>query len=513
MDKKVSVIIVHWNTPDFLQKQLFVLSKSRELEIIVVDNASSEKISFQHTFPTVIFIENKINRGFAFGCNQGVVKAKGEWLLFLNPDVVIDSSQINSLIEYAQKNNLVACSPQPQSSDYRKPVPSAMSLLAEFTPLNRFIKKMSGQMTLTGGCLLIKTVVFKKLGGFDERFFLWFEDSDLTKRLIDNSYTYGFAPITIKHEGGVTFKKNDKQYNRDIFFNSMDVYAKKHFSSFGQFIVSRIKKRYSTRYVLPKLNDAINITIPNVSRELLAKFLQSNHDFFSKNDEYVVVTSGIGEYDVWDWRQKYPYIRFIPIKKNKGFASTVNIGFRVSTGKYIGTVNDDVVLNKKWMEECLTCCDEKTGSVNPIIYKKNGLIESAGVDVLPHGKAIPKTNYKRGKRSFEIDATNAAAVLYTKDALNKTGLFDERFGSYLEDIDLSLRLKRKGYANIVCTTASVIHAGQSTSSSLGVYKNWLDFKNWNLVIIKNWSLVKMLVNFPQIVLERIRNLSGIIKSL
>ena len=248
--------------------------------------------------------------------------------------------------------------------------------------------------------------------------------------------------------------------------------------------------------------------------------IEINNKFFADTDEYNAVTSGIGQSEVWKWREKYPQVRFIPIAKNDGFAATVNIGFRVSTGKYIGTVNDDTVLNADWIKKSLDCAfidpgskyAYNPGSINPVIYKSDGSVESAGIYVLPKGKAIPKTKFVKEKNCFESDATNAAAVLYSREALNKTGLFDEKFGSYLEDIDLSLRLKRNGYANIVCTAASVIHTGQRTSQSLGAKKNWLDFKNWILVILKNWGTLEFVSNFPQIIIERLRNISGIIKT-
>lgn len=544
MTKNISIIIVHWNTPDLLEKQLDRLYKSFEGEIFVVDNNSKELITFQNKFPRVTFINNQINRGYAFACNQGAVIAKcpaprssksevGDWLLFLNPDVEIDSSQIEQLLNYVEINNLVACSPEPQSDNYKKPVPTTWSLLTEFTPLRHVIpapcpvpnvvlgkagiysnrSPIRSGMTLTGGCLLIKTEIFKKLGGFDERFFLWFEDSDLTKRLIDNKYRFGFAPVTIEHSGGESFKKNDWLQNRDIFFNSMNIYAKKHFSQFGQILISVLVKRYSPRRLLPKINNGVSITIPNVELGLLKDFLEINSRFFSDTDEYIVVTSGIAKREVWVWREKYPNIRFIPIKKNNGFATTVNIGFRVSTGEYVGTINDDVVNDSNWIQDCLECADEKTGSINPIIKKNDESVESAGIIIMTKGKAIPKTTYDTEKKCYETDATNAAAVLYSKEVLNKIGLFDEKFGSYLEDIDLSFRINKAGYKNIVCTTSSVIHHGQQTSEHfLGNSKKILDAKNWWLVILKNWGIKKLIINAPAILLERLRNISGVLKS-
>ena len=235
----------------------------------------------------------------------------------------------------------------------------------------------------------------------------------------------------------------------------------------------------------------------------------------------IVVTSSIKNADIWKWRREYPEVRFIPIEKNKGFASTVNIGFRVSAGKWLGTINDDVVLTKNWLEKLLICLDQKVGSINPIIYRKTGEIESAGIKILLKGKAEPKKSNRFGngrgvsvpELCLETDTTNAACVIYSKKALNNVDLFDEKFGSYLEDIDLSLRLKRAGYKNIVSLNSKVKHLGQSSSKHLGIKKQIYDFRNWIYVILKNWSLKDLLFNFPSIIVERMRNISGMIKTL
>jgi len=510
----ISIFIIHWNTPQILESQLQKCFNGFKGDLIVIDNNSTDKITFQHKYPNITFIQNNKNRGFAFACNQAGTHAKGKWILFLNPDVELSQSQLNQLRLYAEKNDLDAVSPDFTDNNYRKPIPSPLSLLAEFTPFKYLIPKtFFTSRTLVGGCLLIKKKVFIDLGGYDERFFLWFEDSDLTKRFIDCGYKIGFAQSNIVHSGGASFKKMDTQYKRDIFFNSLDVYAKKHFTYNGQFVVSLIKKRYSKNHILPHIHDGSSITVANMSVGILESFLKTNFSFFSERDEFIIVTSAITDKDIWAWRQKYPNIRFITIVKNMGFAHTVNIGFRVSTGAYIATVNDDTVLNNEWTGRCVSCLDDKTGSINPVIKQSDGSVESAGIKILSIGKAQPTKEFNKEVNCFTTDATNAAAVLYSRNALNTVGLFDESFGSYLEDIDLSLQIHKAGYKNIVSTNASIIHIGHQSSKNFGAYKNYLDFKNWILVIAKNWGVIKIMKNLPQIIIERGKNLSGIVKSI
>lgn len=513
---KISLIIIHWNTSELLRKQLSRLDH-QQFEIVVIDNNSNDKPGWiTDEFPKIIYIQNKINKGYAAACNQGTAIAKGEWLLFLNPDVEITSKQIEMMLSEVVAAGLDACSPKPESKDYQKPVPSWWNLLQEFTPMNRFTGRdgNNGVSTLTGGCLLIKATVLKSLGGWDERFFVWFEDSDLTQRLINNHYKIGWIENKISHIGGVSFKNLNQQTKRDIFFHSMDVYAHKHFSLLGQLIISYIKNKYTKRKILPALNPGTSITVPNMKPDILETFFQNNSEYIKKIDELIVVTSGIGDSDIWTWRNKYPYVRFIVLKNNQGVASTINTGLRASTGQWIGTVNDDTILSSDWIETCLECDTHEVGVLNPLIYHPDGIMESAGVTVLKKGQAFPIKVIPSNNKCIEADAVNGAIVLYKNEALNRAGIFDERFGSYLEDIDLSLRIKRNGFKNIICLQTRVTHIGHATSTqTIWKIKPMLDFRNWIYVIIKNWSVSDLLFNFPIIIIERMKNISGILKAL
>lgn len=213
------------------------------LEIILIDNNSTNESnkklnSYKLSTSGYKVILNKTNVGFAKACNQGAQIAKGKWLLFLNPDTLITSDEILKFVKSAEKQNLDAASPTQTGDSYYKPLPTWFSLAVEFSPLGRIIPLSAfKKRTLFGGCLLIKASALKKLGGWDERFFLWFEDSDLTKRLYDMKYKIGWLPVKYKHSGGSSFVKLDFTYKRNIFFESLNIYARKHFNLGERFIV------------------------------------------------------------------------------------------------------------------------------------------------------------------------------------------------------------------------------------------------------------------------------------
>lgn len=513
MKPKVSIIIVHWNTPAHLDRLLKKLETTESIEIIIVDNNSKKKLSdISKKIPNVVYVENPYNRGYAFACNQGSLFAKGEWLLFLNPDVEIDNTFVNALTLEAEEKKYDAASPLSEKGNYDNPLPSFASLAVEFSPLSKYIPlSVFSKKTLFGGCLLIKTDVFREVGGWDERFFVWFEDSDLTKRLYDAKKNVGWLSSKIPHTGGASFNNLTQKQQFNMFFQSLSIYAQKHFSRTAQKALTLLTERFWYGHLYPQSHEGISLVVPNMRFDILETFLEKNGDVLNTVEEVIVVSSALRSEVLWKLRKKNPEIRFITTIQNKGFAHTVNIGMRAATGKYIGTCNDDTLLNKDSFAYINTA-PAAAGALNPLIYKTDGSIESAGIRVLSKGKAEPITALPTDDFT-EVDATNGACVLYARTALEKVGLFDEAFGSYLEDIDLSLRIKKAGYKNFVAKNASVIHRQHQTSQSMGSKKQWLDLVNWVRVIVKNWSLLQLTIYAPILILERIRNTSGLLKSL
>jgi len=254
MINSCTAVIIHYDSLPQLKQLLDELGKQAMHEVVIVDNFSSKNItesvqrlcdSYREKGQKIFLITNHENLGFATACNQGAEVAGGEWLLFLNPDVTITPTQIRTMIKEATTRGYDAASPIPESQDYNKPLPTTLSLLAEFTPLKHFFPlSILKQKTLTGGSLLIKKSILEELGGWDEKFFLWFEDSDLTKRLIEGGYHIGWVSVKTKHEGGVSLKKMPQSAQRKIFFTSMQRYAHKHLGRLGQYVAKFLAQHY-----------------------------------------------------------------------------------------------------------------------------------------------------------------------------------------------------------------------------------------------------------------------------
>ena len=214
-------------------------------------------------------------------------------------------------------------------------------------------------------------------------------------------------------------------------------------------------------------------------------------------------------------KQQYPHLNWLAYDTRQGFAPSVNYGFKHAHGRqWWGTINDDVLLNKNFLARLLAFARPQTGALNPVIVNPQGKIESAGIKILPQGKAVAQKELSQNQ-PYQTDVSNAACVLYRTAALKQVGLFDSRFGSYLEDIDLSIRLQRSGWQQLVCPAVRVIHHHRTTSKQVlsPIYVAWLNLKNWWLLILKHWELKTWLRYGHLICLERLRNLSGLIKSL
>jgi len=197
----VSVIIVNWNTKDILQNcldSIYQTIGNLSGEIIVVDNASSDGSTemIQERYPQVIKIYNKVNRGFGAANNQAFTVMKGKYALLLNTDAILIPGAINKLYSFAKTHPQAAivCG-QLLHADGSKQnsvaaFPSLLTLvintsLLEYLFPRRFPSKRYEHKeplevdSAIGACMLIRKKALDEVGFFDERYFFYFEETDL----------------------------------------------------------------------------------------------------------------------------------------------------------------------------------------------------------------------------------------------------------------------------------------------------------------------------------------------
>ena len=246
---KLSVVILNYNVRYFLELCLHSVKAATaniDSEIIVVDNNSQDGSCemVKQLFPEVILIENKENLGFSKGNNQGVAVAKGEYICILNPDAVVPEDVFSQLFEFSEaKENLgiVGCKLIDGSGKFlpesKRNIPVVKVALQKIRGnsanyyANHVQKDEVAKVNiLVGAFMFMKRSVYNQLEGFDEDYFMYGEDIDLSYKAIkaglDNYYLGATAAIHYKGES--TLK--DKSYAKR-FYGAMQIFYKKHFKS------------------------------------------------------------------------------------------------------------------------------------------------------------------------------------------------------------------------------------------------------------------------------------------
>jgi N-acetylglucosaminyl-diphospho-decaprenol L-rhamnosyltransferase len=240
----LSIIIVSWNTRDLLRHCLQSIAAHQgelPLEIIVVDNASHDgtPAMLRADFPDVQLIETGANLGFSAGNNVGMAAARGDWFLLLNPDTEIVGDALQQIIATLTDNPFVGVvGPRVQYGDgtaqitrHRFPLlwtlgTASTPLAPLFAPLlNRFYyqRRLPSAPTftdwLTGAALLLRREVYEQVGGFDERFFMYYEETDWQRRIKAAGWTILYDPLALivhyeAQASGQVGGKRDEIFNR-----------------------------------------------------------------------------------------------------------------------------------------------------------------------------------------------------------------------------------------------------------------------------------------------------------
>ena len=190
----------------------------------------------------------------------------------------------------------------------------------------------------------------------------------------------------------------------------------------------------------------------------------------------------------------FPKVNIIQLDRNYGFAKGNNEGIRESFKdkkvEYIVCLNNDTIVDKNWLKELVKTAekDKKIGAVGSKIlffYDKNK-INSLGIIPLKNGNALNLSkNMESNKFEEEIKIFGpcGASALYKRNALDKIGLFDEKYFCYLEDVDLAWRINLAGYKSILNPKSVVFHIHSGTSSNYNSLKEYLITRNslYNLI--------------------------------
>lgn len=226
---KVSVSITNWNGRDFVIDCLRSIFKQNYpknlLEAIVVDNASTDGSveAIKKEFPEVRILVQKKNIGFTAGMNVGLKAARGKYIMILNNDEVLDKNCILELVKIAEKDNKIALAgAKIYSMDNPKEIQSMYGFLNRKTMHSKFVGRgeidkgqyedIVDDATFVSFSSIVRNNIIKKIGYMDERYFIYFEDTDLMAKMKDAGYKLVFVPkAKIWHKGAVSLGRENPQ--------------------------------------------------------------------------------------------------------------------------------------------------------------------------------------------------------------------------------------------------------------------------------------------------------------
>lgn len=276
----ISAIIVSFNVRELLSaciKSVIESAESLKIEIFVVDNNSHDGSSqeVRNNFPNVKLLSNKKNLGFSKANNQAIKKAKGKYILILNPDTVMEKDTLLKMKQFMDKNPKIGISTcrveLPDGNldhDCRRLFPTPWKALCHFSGISKLFRG-SGVFdqyymgfadssleheidACAGAFMLVRNAAIKKVGLFDEDFFFYGEDLDWCWRFKEKGYKIVYTPITkIVHYKGVSsgikkhskhLSKATKESKRKALSEStraMELFYKKHYlNKYPLFITS-----------------------------------------------------------------------------------------------------------------------------------------------------------------------------------------------------------------------------------------------------------------------------------
>ncbi|WP_406568108.1 glycosyltransferase family 2 protein [Caldinitratiruptor microaerophilus] len=250
---EITAIIVNFNSGSRLEQCVMSLRRYLNMSsgdrIIVIDNASTDgSETVVAGLPCVDLVKLPKNIGYGAACNHGAALARSPLLLFLNPDVRLISPVEAIRGDFASDPQVVCVAPmiveRGQAIRSIRPFPTIWSDLAHELSFRRrpeYVSIDTGPMEFSGyaqgSCLFIRTSSFEKVGGFDPAFFLYYEETDLLRRMASGRFLFD-PRCRVEHESGgssshLSWKRTALRYHGKVH------YFKKH-SSYGAFTIHRL---------------------------------------------------------------------------------------------------------------------------------------------------------------------------------------------------------------------------------------------------------------------------------
>jgi GT2 family glycosyltransferase len=256
---KLSVVIVSYNVRDYLENCLQSVSRALEGiegEVFVVDNHSDDDSveTVRSQYPWVRLIENQENMGFSRANNIAIRESRGEYVLLLNPDTIVEEATLREVLRFMEEHPkaggagvMMHNADGSLAPESRRALPtpwvSCLKMLG-FTKryyMSHLPWDQPGRIEVISGafCFLRKKAL-DEVGLLDEDFFMYGEDIDLSYRLMKGGWENWYLPYPITHFKGKSTQKSDYRYVH-IFYKAMLIFFRKHYSHLSLFYALPVK--------------------------------------------------------------------------------------------------------------------------------------------------------------------------------------------------------------------------------------------------------------------------------
>lgn len=531
---KVAIVTVNYNGKEDTLELLESLKKLQipniKLQIVVVDNGSTDGSvpEISKKFPGVDILQNGANEGFSGGYNRGMVYAYvwgADYILIINNDALIkDENLLSSMINTFKSDEKIGIiSPKIyfapgfefHKERYKKDDLGKVIWYggAKFDWKNIHSKHRgidevdNGQFSdieeidsTTGCCMMIKREVLHIPPFFDDSLFLYFEDTDFSKRVRKAGFkTYYNGKVAIYHKAsqsaGIGSEITDYFHTRNrlilgfrygkfrtkfalirqsVKFLLLGRKAQK--LGVWDFFMGRkgssprfIKEVKKEEYQLELSICIVNYNTADLTFNLLKSVFNKDSGFNEKNMEVVVLDNGSEDHCREVIKKYLPRVKFIQNKENEGFSKGYNKTISFSKGQYILLLNSDIEVLKGSLSEMVNWAKEFNDKavLGGRLYFPD-MSDQDSVFNLPTIKGAfeeyflaKKGSYfmyrPEGENPVRVEGLVMACFLIPEKVLNKVGLLDEGTFIFFEDLEYCRRLKKLGVPVFFVPTAKFIH--------------------------------------------------------
>jgi len=466
--KPTSIIILTITNLDILKRCIQSIRKyTNNYELILIGNNPIPEVKEYILNLKVVnakVVINKENKGFSYGCNQGLKLASHEFICFLNDDTVVSQNWLYKLQKtFEVKDDCGMASPTtcysngiqcdwniaPRRFDFSEDDISNYALSLKEAYINTVIY---------GFCMLTKKSILDKVGGFDyKRYGLASaEEVDLEWRLEQLGFkAYWTKGAYVHHLQHATFKTLKMDQYNICKKNRVIFEARKKDKDIDLYVENDIEiPKFKQIKADAKITDVVMVTLDKPAET--SKTLESL--FMNSNIRIIIIDNGSKDVE---YLTKYPISMVINNKSNKGVVKAINQGLVIADSRYIAIIHNDVTVSKGWIDKSVKFMDS---------HPEAGIIGTSGwTEIENDGSCNVKnivTGIKRYDYKFKSDFVEVAVTDGQCNLIRNIGIkLDEDYGlMHFYDKDLSLLYRKYGYKSYIIK-AEVEHFAEDRSTS------------------------------------------------